>query len=149
MTDQRQFIRDFMAARRVGVLATVAQKHPHQSLMAFAVTADLSRIVLATPRSTRKYGNLQQRQAVSLLVDDRTNTPKDLAEAVAVTAYGVCSPICTEDREQLLSLYLDKHPFMDDFATSPGCVLLVVDVERYEVIERFQNVTMVYPEGCE
>jgi general stress protein 26 len=149
LAGKRQFIKDFMASRRVGVLATYGDEYPHQSLMAFAVSPDLSRIVLATPKSTRKFDNLQDRRAVSLLVDSRSNSPEDIAEAVAVTAYGTCAIATCEQSTDFVSLYLEKHPMMEDFVHSPSCALLVIKVDRYDIIERFQNVTKVFVEGSE
>lgn len=149
MADRYQFIKELLADHRIGVLATTGPGHPHQSLMAYAASPDLSRIVIVTPRATRKYANLTDDRAVSFLVDSRKNTAADLAEAVAVTAYGRCAPVEDGDCDELISLYLEKHPAMEDFVHSPTTSVLMIEVERYDVVERFQNVTQVYPEGSE
>ena len=42
--------------------------------------------------------------------------------------------------EKIRHLYLTKHPYLEDFAHSPSCQILDIHVERYIMVERFQNV---------
>ena len=69
----RQTVRTLLDSQIQGVLATQHQQQPYTSLMAFAVTPDLRRIVFATARATRKYANLLDNPRASLLIDNRCN----------------------------------------------------------------------------
>ena len=77
----------FLASQRLAVLATHQEGQPHTSLVAFGVTPDLREIVLATPRTTRKFTNLLADDRVALLFDNRSNDPSDFSDAMA--------PYCT------------------------------------------------------
>jgi hypothetical protein len=43
--------------------------------------------------------------------------------------------------EKIRAHYLTKHPYLDAFAHSPSCEFIDIRVERYIMVERFQNVT--------
>jgi nitroimidazol reductase NimA-like FMN-containing flavoprotein (pyridoxamine 5'-phosphate oxidase superfamily) len=133
-------VKDLFASQRSAALATQAGGQPYLSLMAFAVTPDLTTIIVATERGTRKYANLAAEPRVALLVDNRSNTPADTEEAVAVTILGQASEASPDERQKYLPLFLDKHPQLADFATSPTCVLIAVRVSTYIVVQRFEEV---------
>jgi hypothetical protein len=59
---------------------------------------------------------------------------------MAVTALGRAAEIEDNERASFLDLYLSKHNHLRAFATAPTCALVKVDVERYEVVNRFQQV---------
>jgi nitroimidazol reductase NimA-like FMN-containing flavoprotein (pyridoxamine 5'-phosphate oxidase superfamily) len=124
-------------------LATQDGGQPYLSLMAFAATPDLRRLLLVTDRHTRKYANIMAEPRVALLVDNRSNAPADTEEAVAVTVLGQAEETAPGEREELLPLFLSKHPHMEAFATSPTCALITVTVATYFVVQRFQEVREV------
>ena len=70
------------------VLATADGGVPHACLVAFAASPDLRRLVFTTARATKKFRNLAASGTVALLIDNRTNTASDVAEAMAVTVVG-------------------------------------------------------------
>lgn len=129
----------------VGVLATQDGGRPHASLVGFAVTDDLKALVFATPRYTRKYDYLKAEPAVALLVDDRSNEEGDFHNARAVTAYGSAREAEGGDVACFRELYLSRHPYMADFANAPGTALIVIDVDKYSLVTRFQNVEEIEP----
>ena len=132
-------IRRMLDQQGVGVLATSQEGSPHACLIAFAASPDLKRIVFATSRSTRKFANIARDSGVTLLMDDRTNGEEDFHQAAAVTAHGAAREVAGrggDDRR----LFLAKHPYLEDFVASPTCALLEIEVERYFLISRFQNV---------
>ncbi len=133
-------VRELCDSQRSAVLATLADGRPYLSLMAFAATPDLTRIVVATDRHTRKFANMQADPRVALLMDNRTNTALDTEAAVAVTVLGRAEEAAPEEREDLLALFLGKHPHLQDFATSPTCALMVIRVDTCLVVQRFQEV---------
>lgn len=123
-----------------GVLATQHDQQPYTSLMAFAVTPDLRRIVFATYQATQKHANMLANPHVSLLIDNRISEPVDYYGTVAISVHGIVSEINGARHEELLALYLRKHPELRCFVTAADCVLLQLQVASYYVVSQFQNV---------
>mgnify|MGYP001050231905 CR=1 FL=1 len=136
----RKLIRDLLAGQPLAVLSTHGEEGAHASLVAFAVTEDLSQVLLATPRATRKFANLASDPRVALLVDNRSNRESDFHEAAAATVFGSAEEVPETERERSLALYLRRHAHLKDFVASPTTALLRVGVEKYSVVTRFQQV---------
>lgn len=136
----RPIVQNLLDSQIQAVLATQHQQQPYTSLMAFAATPDLRRIVFATARATQKYANLRANPRASLLFDNRCNNATDYRNAVAISAQGLTCEVSAAQHVELLKLYLDKHPGLRDFATDADSVLLQLDVERYYVVSQFQSV---------
>jgi nitroimidazol reductase NimA-like FMN-containing flavoprotein (pyridoxamine 5'-phosphate oxidase superfamily) len=136
----RKTLKDLFASQRLGVLATYGRGQPYSSLVAFVATEDLKHLVFATTRATRKYANLSTESRVALLVDNRSNQDTDFHRAIAVTALGKAEEVKERERDHFLRLYLAKHPYLDEFVNAPTCALLKVSVDRYYMVNRFQNV---------
>ena len=137
----KSILKGLFQAQRLAVLATrEGDGQPYTSLMAFAVSADLKQILLVTSRFTRKYANLTADPRVSLLVDNRSHRTADIHEAMAVTVLGRVEEVTGAERDRLLAHYLEIHPHLEGFATSPSCALLRVKVKSYYLVSRFQDV---------
>lgn len=136
----RHTIQTVLDSQIQAVLATQRQRQPHTSLMAFAATPDLRQIAFATYRATQKYANLLDNPRASLLIDNRCNSAADYRDAVAISAQGAVREPDPAERQPLLDLYLGKHPRLRDFVTADDCALLLLDVECYFVVTRFQSV---------
>jgi hypothetical protein len=78
-----RLVRELLASQRLAVLSTETRGTPYSSLIVFAAAPDLTALVFATPRPTRKFSNLSENARVSLLVDNRSNREEDFAEATA------------------------------------------------------------------
>ena len=50
-----------------------------------------------------------------------------------------------EERERLAGLLLTQHPALKPFLAAPGCALVAVAVETYQVVTRFQSVVEFDP----
>jgi heme iron utilization protein len=109
--------------------------------VAYAVSDDDRFLFFVTPRTTRNFANLSANPRVALLVNNSINRPKDFHQAKAVTATGIAEPVSQQDREDILDRYIATHPYLEDFARSLTCELVGIRVERYIMVERFQNVT--------
>jgi nitroimidazol reductase NimA-like FMN-containing flavoprotein (pyridoxamine 5'-phosphate oxidase superfamily) len=147
MTDSKEMldiIKNLLASQSLAVLATQDHGQPYTTLMAFAATDDLKFLIFATTRATRKYANLLAEPRVALLVDNRANEPADFSRAAAVTALGKTWELQGRERQAYLKIYLAKHPYLEEFASSPDCALLRVAVEKYILVTRFQEVREVY-----
>jgi len=126
------------------VLATHNKAQPYGSLVAFAATQDLNYLIFSTTRSTRKFANLSADPRVAMVIDNRPNHPSDLRFARAVTATGRAEEIQKNALEDFLAIYLNKHPNLEDFVSSPSSALIKVRVEVYHTVTRFQNVVEIH-----
>jgi uncharacterized protein YhbP (UPF0306 family) len=133
-------IRNLLESQKLAVLSTQNHGQPYCNLIAIAATDDLKYLLFATTRATRKYANLMADARVAVLVDNRRNDVADFAEAAALTALGKAWEVQGVERQQFLKVYLEKHPYLEEFAAGPTCALLRVRVDRYIVVTRFQEV---------
>ncbi len=140
-------IRNLLESQKLAVLSTQDHGQPYCNLMAIAATDDLKYLLFATTRATRKYANLMADSRVAVLVDNRQNDVSDFAEAAALTALGKAWEVQGVERQQFLKVYLEKHPYLEEFAAGPTCALLRVRVDRYIVVTRFQEVREVQIPG--
>jgi nitroimidazol reductase NimA-like FMN-containing flavoprotein (pyridoxamine 5'-phosphate oxidase superfamily) len=143
----KDLLHDLFARQSLAVLATQASRGPYTTLVGFAATGDLRHIFFVTSRSTRKYAALKSHPNVSMLMDSRTNRTSDFSDAVAVTALGSASEVDKDKSEKIVTLYLTRHPHLEDFVSSPSCALIRVQVEKYIVVTRFQQVMTLHPES--
>jgi nitroimidazol reductase NimA-like FMN-containing flavoprotein (pyridoxamine 5'-phosphate oxidase superfamily) len=136
----KQQVNSLLASQRLAVLATRTSREPYTSLVAFAEIPDLTIILFATTRTTRKYANLLANSRVALLIDNRSNETADFRSAMAVSASGTAREVEDHERKGLLGIYLNKHPYLRDFVKAPTCALIAIKVEKYSVVQRFQHV---------
>jgi len=136
----RQRLAALFDSQNLAVLATQQAGQPYASLVAFYATPDLKHLFFVTPKTTRKFGNLAADKRVALLINDSVNQATDFHRAVAVTVVGEARETIGADRAHVLSLYLAKHPHLEDFANAPTCALIDVRVRSYFLVKHFQNV---------
>ena len=134
-------IRELLLLQRLAVLSTRNAEQPYSNLICFVASDDLKHILFATTRSTRKYANLMREARVALLADNRSNDPADTFRALAVTALGVARELEGDEAEQARRTYLARHPHLEEFVSSPSTAMLRLDVEKYILVRRFQDVT--------
>jgi nitroimidazol reductase NimA-like FMN-containing flavoprotein (pyridoxamine 5'-phosphate oxidase superfamily) len=134
-------LHELFATQPLAVLSTDGDCRPYASLVAFAVSSDLRRLYFATTRDTRKYANLRSNSRVALLVDNRTNRVDDFTSAAAVTILGDIRELTGAERADAERLYLDRHPHLREFVTSPNCALVEVAVSSLYLVSQFRNVT--------
>ena len=133
-------IESLFMEQTLGVLATQKQGEPWGSLIAFASSENLKSIFFATPTFTRKYFNLTRDSRVALVIDNRENRPADFSEAIAVTASGNASILKSPRRKEAERIFLLKHPYLTSFVKSPTCAMIEITVDRYNLVDRFQEV---------
>lgn len=134
-------IRDLFRIQKLAVLSTQASGQPYASLVAFVASGDLKHLYFATPRTTKKYHNLDANPKVAMLMDSRSNLDSDIHTAVAVTVTGTAGEVREQDKDAGVRLYLSKHPYLQDFIMEESCALIRVAVETYYLVSRFQQVT--------
>ena len=136
-------LKDLFRQQMLGVLATSGAAGPYVSLVAFAVTEDLRRLVFITSRSTRKFTNITASSNVSMLIDNRSNQAADFTEALAVTLIGHTVEVHGRQKSDLLPLFLGKHPDLESFALDPSFALMTILVDRYVAVLGFADVTEI------
>jgi nitroimidazol reductase NimA-like FMN-containing flavoprotein (pyridoxamine 5'-phosphate oxidase superfamily) len=139
----KKTIEDVLKSRTVAVLSTQGEEYPHACLVAFAVSTDLTRIVFATSRTTRKYSNIRQNNRVSILVDTRTHNEEDFHRATVVTAQGRTEELHGSEAAMMEKLFLERHSYLETFIRAPTTVLMGMKVSSYAVVSRFQNVLVL------
>jgi nitroimidazol reductase NimA-like FMN-containing flavoprotein (pyridoxamine 5'-phosphate oxidase superfamily) len=143
--ETRQLVEALLRSQRFAVLSTDAETGPYASLIAFWADEDLSQVVFATMRATRKFNYLVTHPRVALLFDNRSNREVDVREAMAVTATGTARELNDEKALAAASeAYLAKHPHLAGFLASPGCALVRVVVDTYYVVTHFQSVVELH-----
>ncbi|MFC1713318.1 pyridoxamine 5'-phosphate oxidase family protein [Candidatus Poribacteria bacterium] len=129
-----------LRSQQLGVLATYGSEYPYTNIVGFAADYDLSYILFATFRDTRKYENIQSDSHVSILMDNRSNSAEDFSSAQALTALGTAQEVCKDDEHDFMSLYLQKYPNLREFISDPNCALIKIKVDKYIMVSRFQEV---------
>ena len=138
--DIKNKIQALFSDQKLAVLSTHQSGQPYASLIAFVGSNDLKKIFFVTPRTTRKFSNLTANPRVAVLINSSLNVDSDFHEAVSVTALGTAKEINGSQKDEILSLYLSKHPYLESFATSPTCALVGVAIIRYVMVKNFQHV---------
>jgi general stress protein 26 len=133
-------LRNLFETQKLAVVATQTGGQPYASLVAFVATDDLRHIFFITGRTTRKFSNLISDSRVALLVNSSVNQESDFHEAVSITVTGVADELKDPERQDILRLYLSKHPYLEDFAKSPSCALIRVAARSYYMVQNFQKV---------
>ena len=138
-------IQNLLNGQKLAVLSTQSRDgKPYASLVAFTADPDLRQLVFATSQHTRKFANMTANNHVALLVHSGSNRESDFHEAAAVTITGVAEIMDSRLRERLLPAYLEKHPYLEDFVTSPSCAAIRVRTESFFLVENFQKVTELH-----
>jgi heme iron utilization protein len=138
-----EVVRDVLKTQNLGVLATFGEKYPYTSLVGFVAGENERTIIFTTLRNTRKYQHLTQRPEVSILISTGTNDPSDFQESSAVTAFGEAREATPSEKDSFKALYLNKFPFLENFTLDVGCAFIKVDIKKYLVVTRFQEVSEV------
>jgi uncharacterized pyridoxamine 5'-phosphate oxidase family protein len=125
------------------VLATDAAGQPYTSLVAYALTPDGKGVLFTTPKTTRKYRNILKNPRVSLLIDTRTNTPKDFMKAESVTMLGNARPLRRgKTRTELAAIFLKKHPKLEEIVHSRETALIFIKITRCIHVTKFQSISV-------
>ncbi len=130
MIKPKQILKDVFDAQYFAVLNSVGEGQPYSNLVAFAITDDWKSLVFVTDRNTRKYENIQENKRVALLIDNRTNQPSDVREAIAITVIGTARE-ALDTKSGLQAIFLNRHPQLQQFVNNPGNALMLVSVHEY------------------
>ena len=118
------------------VLATVSGSSPHCSLMAYVPDEKHRKLFMVTHRSTKKFANLLENPAVSLLIDTRlSDRPISREDVWALTLNGVFEQIeNSEDVESIRSSFVKKHKHLHEFAHHPDAVVFAIKLQSLQLL---------------
>lgn len=137
----REQITTLLAGQRLATLSTCsAEGRPYASLIAFDADPDLTGVVFATSRATRKFANLAANAQAALLIENSRNLKSDIYEAMAVTVLGTVAEISGDRLAAVLARYTRKHPHLAQFVQAPSTAVLRLTVDVYYLVNRFQKV---------
>lgn len=128
-----------LQTQKLVALATQELGHPYLSLMAFAMTEDLSSLIVATKKGTRKYDNMLNSPGISFLIDNRSSEKDVFQYTLAITGIGRAIEIEEREKETVIAFYLKKHPNLEAFVRSPECALFRLVIDDLVVIDHFQE----------
>ena len=133
----REKIRTVIEEQSTCVLATASKNRPHCSLMAYATNSSCEEIYLMTLKDSRKYQNMCENPAVSLLIDTRQDTLKsDHAETMALTLSGRFDKIIRDtERERIRKELSRKHPGLKGFLEKQEGEPVKIIIESYLLLE--------------
>jgi nitroimidazol reductase NimA-like FMN-containing flavoprotein (pyridoxamine 5'-phosphate oxidase superfamily) len=137
-----KLLREAIGTQYFAVLNTVGQGLPYSNLVSFAATDDLRSLVFVTRRNTRKYRNMQDNDEVSLLIDNRTNTPADTSRAIAITVVGTAREE-TDNKSHFQAILLARHPQLRHFVEAPDSAIMLVTVREY-IVAAFDKIQSVH-----
>jgi len=130
LTEMKQLVKE----KNLCVLATMAGNKPYCSLMAYAANDEGTELYLATLRSSKKFCNLEENPAVSLLIDTREDDPPSRARALTVE--GTCAVIADDSKRQFArARLLSIHPHLQDFLARTDSELLCVRMEAFLLLK--------------
>ena len=130
MSEHEQLINKIVNTQYFAVLNSVGEGQPYSNLVSFAITDDLKSLVFITDRNTRKYRNIKENNHLSLLIDNRTNQPSDITQAIAITVIGTAREEVTS-RDSYQVIFLARHPQLRQFVDNPNTALILVTVSEY------------------
>ena len=131
--------KDLLMEQRFAVIATQDKNEPYTNLVSFLADKDYKKIYFPTSKKTKKYENLSTNSKISILIDNRGNKPTDIINTIVLTAIGFSKEI---KEEKVKNDFLKKHPYLKGFINSIDCAMIEISVERYIVVNNFENVTI-------
>jgi len=137
-----QRLREINSTERHAVLATDSNGQPYTSLVAYAMTPDMRKVVFATPKDTAKYRNILSNNKVALLIDTRSNTNRSYMKSEAVTIIGTARPVRRGKKwDELTRILLKKHLALKDFIEAKTTAIIVVEAVQCFHTSSFQKVS--------
>ena len=127
------------------VLSTTGPEGLHSVIVSFAASGDFREIYFFTPRQTRKFSNIRSEGRASLFIDNRSNRITDTQRTLGIEVAGRAEEVEAEGYAECLKLYTKKYPEMSDFAAAETTAAVKLIIERFEVVQHFQDVTILEP----
>jgi nitroimidazol reductase NimA-like FMN-containing flavoprotein (pyridoxamine 5'-phosphate oxidase superfamily) len=130
-------MKDLVRSQAVCVLATVSGDQPHCSLMSYATDAQCREMFMVTFRDTKKYRNLTDNPAISLLIDTREEDRGDKRyQTRALTVNGMFEEVKDQTKRTMIKArLLERHPHLVVLTDSPDAEYFVVRIKSMQLLE--------------
>jgi nitroimidazol reductase NimA-like FMN-containing flavoprotein (pyridoxamine 5'-phosphate oxidase superfamily) len=116
--------------KNICVLATITDRKPYCSLMAYVTDKACTEIYMVTHKQSKKYQNLILNPAVSMLIDTRDTSPRSAARAMTVE--GVFQKIENPTKEkEVRRKLLSTHPHLNDFMQHPEAEVFQITIKSF------------------
>jgi hypothetical protein len=122
-----------------GVLATNSRESPYTSLITIDVSSDCRYLIFPTLRESRKYKNLFIDPHVSVMLDNRSVSGKNLKTLYALTVLGTAHEVDERMYSSCKKQFLLHHSHLSDFLSLPQTALIQVTFTKLVLVEEFQN----------
>lgn len=140
LNDIETSINKVVKSQLFAVLATSSKSKNHTSLISFAISEDLSKLVFATLINTKKFKYIAGNSAVSLLIDNRCLNTNNINDVVAITINGNAKILEEKNDIKLWQRkLLSKHNNLSDFVNEKTCKIVLVDIIKYKYVSNFQG----------
>jgi uncharacterized protein YhbP (UPF0306 family) len=120
---------------------------PHSTIVCFCAADHLATLAFVTPRTTRKFENLRLHPDAALFIDDRSNSMADIKNIWGIEARGRVRVASDLETPAYRDLFLTKYPTMEDFILADSSAICLLEVEKYDIVNRFQDVTHYVPDS--
>jgi nitroimidazol reductase NimA-like FMN-containing flavoprotein (pyridoxamine 5'-phosphate oxidase superfamily) len=130
-------MRNIVKANDLCVLATVSGGRPHCSLMSYISDEEAHEIYLISHKKTKKYANLTENPAVSLLIDTREEEKGQRRIYIkALTVSGEFQAINDSVKKGLIrEKFLMRHPHLIDFLNDPGAEIFSIRTKSFQLLD--------------
>jgi nitroimidazol reductase NimA-like FMN-containing flavoprotein (pyridoxamine 5'-phosphate oxidase superfamily) len=130
-------MKDLVRSQAVCVLATVSGDQPHCSLMFYATDAQCREMFMVTFKDTKKYRNLTDNPAISLLIDTREEDRGDKRyQTRALTVNGMFEEVKDQTKRAMIKArLLERHPHLVVLTDSPDAEYFVVRIKSMQLLE--------------
>jgi nitroimidazol reductase NimA-like FMN-containing flavoprotein (pyridoxamine 5'-phosphate oxidase superfamily) len=139
----RERLMDLFESQLIAVLGTSSDNDPYSCLVGFKFTSDLKNVIFATMRNRLKYRQISSNPRVSLIIDDRKNSPSDFSHATSVTVVGAAIDTEEPERAVFSDMLVKKHPFLTDFVKDANCAIMKVEIEKMYIVGEFERVQKI------
>jgi nitroimidazol reductase NimA-like FMN-containing flavoprotein (pyridoxamine 5'-phosphate oxidase superfamily) len=130
-------IKELIRSNDVCVMATVSGNEPHCSLMSYITDKECREIYMMTLRDSKKYRNLMENTAVSLLIDSREEVGSGSRGKIkALTVKGDFASIEDEAiRQRLGEQLLEHHPQLKELAAARDVEVFAVKIKSFQLLD--------------
>jgi nitroimidazol reductase NimA-like FMN-containing flavoprotein (pyridoxamine 5'-phosphate oxidase superfamily) len=141
-------MKELVRSQSICVLATVSGDQPHCSLMSYAVDNECREMYMVTFKKTKKYRNLKDNPAVSLLIDTREEDQGEKRhQARALTVNGLFEEVNDQGkRDMIRALLLKRHPHLNVLAEAADAEFFIVRIKSLQLLEGVEEASYATPE---
>lgn len=125
-------VKELLTTNSLCVLCTTNGDTPYCSLMTYALSDDLTTVYMVTVRDSRKFKNLLENSAISLLVDNRQKIACLSDEKVAsVTFEGIHKPLDLLETARVRDYLIDNHVELKEILNNADCVIFGIALKSF------------------